>query len=177
MIVSEPTKTSVYMTLKSPDACCNVKLMLQTLLFEPFGDEVLKRADKSLHPMNLTDKTRIETWQLACDFQTDFFAPEAPEAKDDHGGKRARRKGPARLENLGEWADESQIVSTASSARPLQGELVIMENYVNKAADTVDMLTTQLNDLRLKEERLKRAKMIQRRDPRCRDASTSLKTP
>ena len=102
MIVSEPTKTTTYMTLKLPDVCCNVKHMLETLLFEPFGDEVLKRADKSLHPMNLKDKTRIEKWQLACDFQTDLFAPEAPEAKDDDSGKRARRKGPARLENLGE---------------------------------------------------------------------------
>ena len=35
--------------------------------------------------MNLKDKTRIEKWQLACDFQTDLFAPEAPEAKDDNG--------------------------------------------------------------------------------------------
>ena len=45
LIVSEPKQTTMYMTLKSPDTCCNVQHMLQTLLFEPFGDEVLKRAD------------------------------------------------------------------------------------------------------------------------------------
>ena len=137
MIASAPKQTTMYMTLKSPDVCCNVKHTLETLLFEPFGDEVLKRADKSLHPMNLKDKTRIEKWQLACEFQTDLF--EVPEAKED-SGKRVRRKGPARLENLSEWADETQIVSAASSA--LQEDLVIMDNYVKHVADAVNMLTT-----------------------------------
>ena len=54
LIVSEPKKTTMYMTLKSPDASCHVKRLLETLL-KPFGNEVLKKADKSLHPMNLKD--------------------------------------------------------------------------------------------------------------------------
>ena len=89
LIVSEPKQTTMYMTLKSPDAIHIVKRMLETLLFEPFGDVVLKRADKSLHPMNLKGKTSTGKWQLACEFQT------VEEAKEDDRGKRARRKGPA----------------------------------------------------------------------------------
>ena len=34
---------------------------------------MVKRADKSLHAMNIKDKTCIEKWQLACDFQSDTF--------------------------------------------------------------------------------------------------------
>ena len=75
LISSEPKQTTMYMTLKSPEAIHIVKRLLETLL-EPFGDEVLKKADRSLHPMNLKDKNRIEKWQLACEFQTDLF--EAP---------------------------------------------------------------------------------------------------
>lgn len=149
LIASEPKQTTLYMTLKSPDVIHIVKRMLETL-FKPFGDEVLKKADKSLHPMNLKDKNRIEKWQLACDFQTDLFEPETSEAKDI--GKRSRHKGPARLEHVGDWAHEAEIVPAASSA------IVVMHNYVKQAADTVDMLTKQLDDLRLKEERIKHAK-------------------
>ena len=150
MIVSEPKKTTMYMTLKSPNVIHIVKRLLKTL-FEKFGNEVLKNADKSLHPMNLKDKTRIEKWQLACDFQTDLFTPEAPKAKDDDG-KRPRRKGPARLENLGDWANEAEIVPAASSA------IVVMQNYVKQAADSIDTLTKQLSGLQLKEQRIKHAK-------------------
>lgn len=148
LIVSEPKKTTMYMTLKSPDACCNVKHILASLLSEPFGAEVLKHADRSLHPMNLKDKSRIEKWQLACEFQTDLF--EAPEAKEDDS-KRPRRKGPARLKHVGDWANEAEIVPAASSA-------IVVQSYVKQAADTVEILTKQLDDLRLKEERIKHAK-------------------
>lgn len=149
LIVSEPKQTTMYMTLKSPDVIHIVKRILETL-FKPFGDEVLKKADKSLHPMNLKDKNRIEKWQLACEFQTDLFEPETSEAKDI--GKRSRHKGPARLEHVSDWANEAEIVPAASSA------IVVMQNYVKQATDTVDMLTKQLDDLRLKEERIKHAK-------------------
>ena len=64
LIVSEPTKTTVYMTLKSPDVIHQVKRMLKKL-FQRFGEEVLRRADKTLHPMNLKDKQCIENWKLA----------------------------------------------------------------------------------------------------------------
>ena len=73
LIVSEPKQTTMYMTLKSPDVCCNVKHTLETLLFEPFGDEVLKRADKSLHPMNLKDKTRIENGSYHVTFRLTYL--------------------------------------------------------------------------------------------------------
>lgn len=149
LIVSEPKQTTMYMTLKSPDVIHIVKRILETL-FKPFGDEVLKKADRSLHPMNLKDKNRIEKWQLACEFQTDLFEPETSEAKDI--GKRSRHKGPARLEHVSDWANEAEIVPAASSA------IVVMQNYVKQATDTVDMLTKQLDDLRLKEERIKHAK-------------------
>lgn len=149
LIVSEPKQTTMYMTLKSPDVIHIVKRILETL-FKPFGDEVLKKADKSLHPMNLKDKNRIEKWQLACEFQTDLFEPETSEAKNI--GKRSRHKGPARLEHVSDWANEAEIVPAASSA------IVVMQNYVKQATDTVDMLTKQLDDLRLKEERIKHAK-------------------
>ena len=153
LIVSEPKQTTMFMTLKSPDAIHIVKRMLETLLFDTFGDEVLKWADKSLHPMNLKDKTRIEKWQLACEFQTDLF--EVPEAKEDDSGKRARHKGPARLEILGEWANETQIVPAASD---IMGAANFPEELVKQAADTVNMLTKELNELQLKEETIKREK-------------------
>ena len=129
LIVSEPTKTTMYVTLKSPDLIHVVKHLIETL-FGQFGDEVVKRADKSLHVMNIKDKTCIEKWQLACDFQSDMFE----EANEDNSGKRARRKGPACLENLGEWADETEIIQAVGAASS-------SVQIVKHAADTMNMPT------------------------------------
>ena len=146
LIVSEPMKTTVYMTLKAPEMINHVKRILERL-FISFGDEVVKRADKSLHVMNMKDKNRIAKWQLASDFQTDMFE----EVNEDISGKRARHKGPACLENLGEWADETEMI-------PAVGAASSSDQIVKHAADTMNMLTKQLEDLQMKEETIKREK-------------------
>ena len=64
LIVSEPTNTTMFLTLKTADVIHQVKRMLKALL-QRFGEEVLRRADKTLHPMNLKDGHRIENWKLA----------------------------------------------------------------------------------------------------------------
>ena len=110
LIVSEPTKTTMFLTLKTPDVIHQVKRMLKALL-QRFGEEVLRRADKTLHPMNLKDKHRIENWKLASELKID---EEEIESKEDEP-KRQRRKGPACLANLREWAEEASLARNVIS--------------------------------------------------------------
>ena len=151
LIVSEPTKTTMFLTLKTADVIHQVKRMLKALV-QRFGDEVLRRADKTLHPMNLKDKHRIENWKLASELKID----EEIESKEDVP-KRARRKGPACLANLREWAEEAEEAEEASLAIPeTSSAIVVMENRLTMQTRTVEILTKELHDLQLKEEEVKR---------------------
>ena len=148
LIVSEPTKTTMFLTLKTADVIQQVKRMLKALV-QRFGDEVLRRADKTLHPMNLKDKHRIENWKLASELKID----EEIESKEDVP-KRARRKGPACLANLREWAEEAEEASLAIPET--SSAIVVMENRLTMQTRTVEILTKELHDLQLKEEEVKR---------------------
>ena len=76
--------------------------------------------------------------------------------------KRPRRKGPACLANLREWAEEAE---EASLAIPETSAAIVMENRLTMQTQTVDMLTKELHDLQLKEEEVKR-----RDDPKQKTA-------
>ena len=102
-----------------------MKRLLEQLL-ERFGKEVLRHADKSLHPMNLKHTKRIENRKLACELELE---PEEKEREADEGAKRQRRKGPARMANVGDWAQEASAI--AETGWPLGGRSVaIMETRV-----------------------------------------------
>lgn len=102
--------------------------MLKALL-QRFGEEVLRRADKTLQPMNLKDRHRIENWKLASELKID--EEEEIESKEDDA-KRHRRKGPACLANLREWAEEASLAVLETSRA-----IVIMENRLTMQTQTV----------------------------------------
>ncbi len=138
LIVSEPTRTTMYMTLKEPEPIHIVRRFLEPLL-KRFGIDVLKQADRSLHPMNLKDKKRIENWRLARELEVD-----REEEVDEASAKRQRCKGPAHLANVGEWAQEACEVAAESNA------MAYMESRLATVTQTMDMLMSEFSNLGVK---------------------------
>ncbi len=147
LIVAEATRTTVYITLKDPEQKCDVKLLLGTLL-ERFGKDVVKHADKTLHMLNPKDENRIKDWKLACELQLHDAA------EDESSSKRQRRRGPACVANLAEWAEEAErgIVTVAEGTQAL----ATMGDSIALQKQTVDTLTTQLAQLELEGQELEK---------------------
>ena len=147
LIVAEATRTTIYMTLKEPEPIHIVKRLLGTLL-ERFGRDVAKRVDNTLHMMNFKDEKRIKNWKFAHELQLhDTSTNEEPP-----DSKRQRRKGPACVANLAEWADEAEkaVVTVAEGPQAL----AVMGDRIALHTERVDTLIAHLAKLELEGKEL-----------------------
>ena len=90
-----------------------MKRLLGTLL-DRIGKDVAKRADSTLHMMNPKDEKRIKSWKLANELEL------CDPSESEEAPKRQRRKGPACIANLAEWAEEAEkgvVVVVGTRAR------------------------------------------------------------
>ena len=129
-------RAAAYLTLKDPEPVHIAKRLLGSLL-ERFGKVAVKHVDKTLHLLNPKDEKRIKDWKLACKFQLYDAAED-----ESSVSKRQRRRGPACIANLAEWAEGAER-GIVTGAKGIQA-LAIVGDRLALQKQTVDTLTTQL---------------------------------